>query len=106
MDSLLGGYMKVRFICNVSNVRLLRNRIDKGEGFEIEYVVERVVCLSKREFIPFSEKLLEAESNIAKYQDDMFVDKNVVFHVLMYCCIQRDVMYSFIVTKIMLSIAL
>lgn len=45
--------MKTRFICNVSNARLLRNKIDKSEGFEAEYVVERVVYLSKREFIPF-----------------------------------------------------
>ena len=84
--------MKTRFICNVSNARLLRNRIDKGEGFEAEYVVERVVYFSKREFIPFRERLLEDEPNIAKYQDDMFIDENGVFHVLMYCCIQCDVM--------------
>lgn len=84
--------MKTRFICNVSNSRLLRNRIDKCEGFEAEYVVERVVYLSKREFITFRERLLEDEPNISKYQDDMFIDKNGVFHVLMYCCIQCDVM--------------
>ena len=84
--------MKTRFICNVSNSRLLRNRIDKGEGFEAEYVVERVVYLSKREFIPFRERLLEDEPNIALYQDDMFIDEQGVFHVLMYCCIQCDVM--------------
>lgn len=83
--------MKARFICNVSNARLLRNRIDKCEGFESEYVVERVVYLSKREFIPFRERL-EDEPNIAKYQGDMFIDENAVFHVLMYCCIQCDVM--------------
>ena len=74
--------MKTRFICNASNARLLRNRIDKCEGFEAEYVVERVVYLSKREFIPFRERLLEDEPNIAKYQDDMFIDENDVFHVL------------------------
>ena len=68
--------MKARFICNVSNARLLRNRIDKCEGFEAEYVVERVVYLSKREFIPFRERLLEDEPNISKYQDDMVIDKN------------------------------
>lgn len=39
--------MKTKFISDVSNARLLRNRIDKGEGFEAEYVVERVVYLSK-----------------------------------------------------------
>lgn len=84
--------MKASFICNVSNARLLRNRIDKCEGFETEYVVERVVYLSKREFIPFRERLMEDEPNIAKYQGDMFIDENAVFHVLMYCCIQCDVM--------------
>lgn len=84
--------MKTRFICNASNARLLRNRIDKCEGFEAEYVVERVVYLSKREFIPFRERLLENEPNIAKYQNDMFIDENGVFHVLMYCCIQCDIM--------------
>ena len=84
--------MKTRFICNVSNARLLRNRIDKYEGFEAEYVVERVVYLSRREFIPFRERLLEDEPNIAKYQEDMFIDENGIFHVLMYCCIQCDVM--------------
>lgn len=84
--------MKARFICNVSNARLLRNRIYNGEGFETEYVVERVVYLSRREFIPFREHLTEYEPNIAKYQEDMFIDEKGVFHVLMYCCIQCDIM--------------
>ena len=84
--------MKTRFICNVSNARLLRNRIDKCEGFEAEYVIERVIYLSKREFIPFREDLLADEPNIALYQDDMFIDENGVFHVLMYCCMQCDIM--------------
>ena len=84
--------MKTRFISNVSNARLLRNRIDKCEGFEAEYVIERVVYLSKREFIPFRENLLADEPNIALYQDDMFIDENGIFHVLMYCCMQCDIM--------------
>lgn len=84
--------MKTRFISNVSNARLLRNKIDKCEGFEAEYVIERVVYLSKREFIPFRENLLADEPNIALYQDDMFIDENGIFHVLMYCCIQCDIM--------------
>ena len=84
--------MKTRFISNVSNARLLRNRIDKCGGVEAEYVIERVVYLSKREFIPFRENLLADEPNILLYQDDMFIDENGVFHVLMYCCIQCDIM--------------
>ena len=82
--------MKTRFICNASNARLLRNRIDKGEGFEAEYVVERVVYLSKREFIPFRERLLEDEPNIAKYQDDMFIDESGFFMCL--CIVVFNVM--------------
>lgn len=84
--------MKTRFVCDVSNSRLLRNRIYKCEGFEAEYVVERVVYLSKREFIPFRERFMEEEPNIVLYKDDMFIDEQGVFHVLMYCCIQCDVM--------------
>lgn len=84
--------MKARFIGNIPNARLLRNRIDNGEGFEVEYVVERVLYLPRREFIPFREHLSEYAPNIAKYQEDMFVDDNGVWHVLMYCCIQCDIM--------------
>lgn len=84
--------MRAKFICNVSNAWLPRNRIDNGEGFEAEYMVEQVAYLSKREFIPFHERLLEDEPNIAKYQEDMFIDENGVLHVLMYCCIQCDIM--------------
>ena len=51
--------MKTRFICNVSNARLLRNRINKCEGFEAEYVVERVVYLSKRDLNPQKEHSLQ-----------------------------------------------
>ena len=84
--------MKAKFIDNVPNARLLRNRIDKCEGFEAEYVIERVVYLSKREFIPFRENLLVDEPNIKLYQDDMFIDEKGVFHVLMFCCMQCDIM--------------
>lgn len=84
--------MKARFICNIPNTRLLRNRIDNGEGVEAEYVVERVLYLPRREFILFREHLSEYEPNIAKYKKDMYVDVNGVWHVLMYCCIQYDIM--------------
>ena len=84
--------MKARFMCNVSNARLLRNRIDKGEGFEVEYVVERVIYLSRQNFIPFREHLLEDEPNIALYQKDMFIDETNTWHVLMFCCMQSDIM--------------
>ena len=32
------------------------------------------------------------ESNIELYQNDMFIDENGVFHVLMFCCMQCDIM--------------
>ena len=84
--------MKARFVCNVSNARLVRNRIDNGERFETEYIVERVVYLARNSFIYFREHLLEDESNIKQYKTDMFIDKNGCFHVLMFCCMASDIM--------------
>ena len=84
--------MKARFVCNVSNARLARNRIDQSEGFEAEYTVERVIYLSKYFFIPFREHLLESEPNILKHKNEMFIDEKGVFHVLMFCCLQSDIM--------------
>ncbi len=47
--------MKTKFICNVSNARLLRNRIDNGEGLKVEYVVERVfICQGESLYLSVS----------------------------------------------------
>lgn len=45
--------MKARFVCDISNARLARNKIDRSEGFVAKYVVERVVYLAKDYFIYF-----------------------------------------------------
>ena len=71
--------MKARFVCNVANARLARNRIDQCEGVEAEYIVERVIYLSKYFFIPFREHLLEFEPNIFDHKNEMFVDEKVCF---------------------------
>ena len=84
--------MKARFVCNVSNARLARNRIDQCEGFEAEYIVERVIYLQGDFFISFRSRLLENEPNIASHKSEMFVDENGVFHVLMFCSMQSDIM--------------
>lgn len=83
--------MKAKFLCKMPNARLLRNNLDKGLGEEHEYVVERVVYLSRREFIPFREHLSEATLFVASHKEDMFIDEQGVWHVLMFCCIQCDV---------------
>lgn len=46
-----GDSMKARFVCNVSNARLARNKINRSEGFVAKYVVERVIYLAKDYFI-------------------------------------------------------
>lgn len=84
--------MKARFVCNVSNARLARNRIDQCEGFEAEYIVERVIYLQGDFFISFRSRLLENEPNIASHKSEMFVDENGVFLVLMFCSLQSDIM--------------
>lgn len=40
--------MKTRFICNVSNDRLLLNRIDNDKSFEAEYVIEITYKVCKK----------------------------------------------------------
>lgn len=84
--------MKARFVCNVSNARLARNRIDPCEDFEAEYVVERVIYLQADYFISFRSRLLEDEPNIASHKNEMFIDEKGVFRVLMFCNMQSDIM--------------
>lgn len=84
--------MKARFVCNVSNARLARNKIDKRDGFETKYVVERVIYLAKYPFLHLREYLLEDDPNISLHKEEMYIDKNKVWHVLMFCCLQSDIM--------------
>ncbi len=84
--------MKARFVCNVSNARLARNRIDQCEGFEAKYMVERVIYLQGDCFISFRSRLLEDEPNITSHKDEMFIDEKGIFHVLMFCSMQSDIM--------------
>lgn len=84
--------MKARFVCNVSNARLARNKIDKCDGFETKYVVERVINLAKYPFLHLREYLLEDDPNIALHKEEMYIDSKGYFHVLMFCCLQSDIM--------------
>lgn len=83
--------MKAKFLCGKPNARLLRNRLDKGEGLECEYVIERVVYLSKRDFIPFREHLMEVTPFVSWHKEDMFIDEQGIWHVLIFCCLQSDI---------------
>lgn len=83
--------MKAKFLCDMPNARLLRNRLDNGEVLEYEYVIERVVYLSKRTFIPFREHLMERTPFVSCHKEDMFIDEQGFWHVLMFCCLQSDI---------------
>lgn len=83
--------MKASFLCDMPNARLLRNKLDKGEGLECEFVIERVVYLSKRDFSPFREHPMEGTPFVSCHKDDMFIDEQSVWHVLMFCCLQSDI---------------
>ena len=75
----------------MTNVRILRGRLDKGVGPECEYIIEGVVYLSKRNFIPFREHLMEDTPFVSCHKEDMFLDKQGIWHVLMFCCLQSDI---------------
>ena len=84
--------MKARFVCKMSNARLVRNAIDRNEGKFHEYIVERTIYLSKEKFIHFRNHLLDDNDELINYRNDMFVDENKVWHVLMFCSMVSDIM--------------
>lgn len=84
--------MKARFVCDISNARLARNRINRSEGFVAKYVVERVVYLARDYFIYFREHLLEDNPNIVAHKHEMYIDNKGCFHVIMFCCLHSDIM--------------
>ena len=84
--------MKSRFVCKMPDARLVRNSIDRNEGRLHEYIVERTIYLSKEKFIHFRSHLLDDNEELINYRNDMFVDENKVWHVLMFCCLQCDIM--------------
>lgn len=84
--------MKAQFVSKFPNVRLIRNFLDKHKVKEREYIIERSILLGREDFIYLREHLLEYNKNIAHYKSDMYVDKNGVLHVIMFCSITCDIM--------------
>ena len=84
--------MKARFVCKIPNARLVRNAIDRNEGRLHEYIIERTIYLPKEKFIHFRSHLLEDNDAIMAYKNEMYVDDNKVWHVLMFCSMIADIM--------------
>ena len=80
------------FLSGYKNCRLLRNKLDITKVKPKEYEIERALILGKDAFIHFREHLLEPESNIQAYKDEMFIDANGVWHVLLLCSTCSDIM--------------
>ena len=83
--------MKTKFISDVSNARLLRNRLDEGLGVEHEYFIERCVMLKHHYFMHFRDNLSGENDIVKTYSKDMFVDDNGIWHVIMVCCVGADI---------------
>ena len=84
--------MKAKFIENVANARILRNKLDLGEGVEHECFIQRAVLLKYHHFINFREHLAGENDIVLNHLDDMFVDDNGVWHVILVCCVQAHIM--------------
>jgi len=84
--------MKARFVCKMPDARLVRNAIDRNEGKLHEYIVERTIYLPKEKFIHFRSHLLDDNDELINYKNEMYVDENNVWHVLMFCNMQSDIM--------------
>ena len=76
----------------MSDARLVRNAIDRKEGQIHEYIVERTIYLPKKKFIHFRSHLLDDNNELINYKNEMYVDKNKVWHVLMFCSMVADIM--------------
>lgn len=79
--------MKTRFVCDITNARLARNKIDRNEGFVAKYVVERVIYLAKRPFLHLREYLLEDDPNIALRLLTTSVRNCLAIRFLWFCLI-------------------
>lgn len=84
--------MKARFVCKIPNARLVRNAIDRNEGRLHEYIIERTIYLPKEKFIHFRSHLIEDNDDLINYRNEMYVDENNVWHVLMFCSMIADIM--------------
>lgn len=84
--------MKARFVCKIPNARLVRNAIDRNEGRLHDYIVERTIYLSKEKFIHFRSHLLDDNDELINYRNEIYVDENDVWHVLMFCSMIADIM--------------
>lgn len=84
--------MKTRFVCKIPDARLVRNAIDRKEGRVHEYIIERTIYLSKEKFIHFRSHLLDDNDELINYKNEMYIDKNKVWHVLMFCSMIADIM--------------
>lgn len=84
--------MKARFVCKIPNARFVHNAIDRNEGRLHDYIVERTIYLSKEKFIHFRSHLLDDNDELINYRNEMYVDENDVWHVLMFCSMIADIM--------------
>lgn len=84
--------MKARFVCKIPDARLVRNAIDRKKGRVHEYIIERTIYLSKEKFIHFRSHLLDDNDELINYRNEMYIDKNTVWHVLMFCSMIADIM--------------
>ena len=73
-----------------STVHEDKQRIKTGRPRKQEFVVERSVQIKYDQFIYLSNHLLEPCSHIANHINDMFIDDNGLWHVMMVCCLRAD----------------
>lgn len=83
--------MEAKFIKDIPNARILRNKLDFGKGVVHKYFIERAILLKHPHFINFREHLSGENDIVKNHLDDMFIDNNDVWHVIMVCCVCSDI---------------
>lgn len=62
------------------------NAIDRKEGQIHENIIERTIYLSKEKFIHSRSHLFDDNDKLINYRNEMYVDENKVWHVLLDNC--------------------
>ena len=78
--------IKVTMVSKAASVMDYNARVARGEGTQVEVVIEKTIRLSFTNYTIFGARLLDEQNFIRNNQDLMKVDEDGVWHVIRVTC--------------------
>ena len=82
--------MKARFLFKMPTVHDYKAKLKRSRIDEVEYVVDRSVHMKYEDFIRLSNHLLEDNNYIIHNRNDMHVDTQGIWHVMLFFAFRAD----------------